>query len=263
LPEEVFSNAGWGTKAGYWAVVNYGSDYIGTTEVTIDIQPEAIANTEVNVIGVMETGHTDQAVYYKRNIDAGFSTRVNYRMQNSNYGEKAIAILLLREISPNPTDSLIIDKIIIDVDQKRNISEFTEEDILITPEVNEDVFSMNPYNITVGINADTIVGEIEDYVLKSVTYKLTAGSNPTIYQAIETGNVNDYNVTLITKDRIILKSNVDNEFNKIECVKNYFELEQTNCNSIKDCLECPNSGNCKDCFKKALELMEQGKLNKK
>lgn len=80
---------------------------------------------------------------------------------------------------------------------------------------------------------------------------------------LETGNVNDYNVTLITKDRIILKSNVDNEFKKIECVKNYFELEQTNCNGIKDCLECPNSGNCKDCFKRALELMEQGKLNKK
>lgn len=80
---------------------------------------------------------------------------------------------------------------------------------------------------------------------------------------LDTGNANDYTITLITKDRIILKNNIDNEFKKIECVKNYFELSETNCNNIKDCLNCPGSSTCKDCFKNALVLLEQGKLNKK
>lgn len=80
---------------------------------------------------------------------------------------------------------------------------------------------------------------------------------------IDTGHANDYTITLITKDRIILKSNVDNEFKKIECVKNYFEFTATTCNNIKDCLGCSNTGTCKECFKNALEQMEQGKLNKK
>ena len=40
LPDNIFANAGIGEKLGYWAIVNYGADYIGDTEVTIDIQQE-------------------------------------------------------------------------------------------------------------------------------------------------------------------------------------------------------------------------------
>ena len=80
---------------------------------------------------------------------------------------------------------------------------------------------------------------------------------------LQQGRTDEYIITFIAKDRIILKSTVDNEFKKIECVKNYFEVNNTDCNLIKDCLGCANTCTCKDCFKNALDLMEQGKLNKK
>ena len=37
LPDEVFLNAGIGEKMGYWAVVNYGEEYISSDEIVIDI----------------------------------------------------------------------------------------------------------------------------------------------------------------------------------------------------------------------------------
>ena len=135
LPENIFANAGIGEKLGYWAIVNYGADYIGDTEVTIDIQQEAIANESVNSIAIVESGYSlTDMVHYERNISSEFASKITYTLKNKSYGEKYITILLLTEFSYNPSDSAIVDKIIVGVDQKRNIGELTPEDILIIKE---------------------------------------------------------------------------------------------------------------------------------
>lgn len=72
-----------------------------------------------------------------------------------------------------------------------------------------------------------------------------------------------YSIMLVSKNRIIVRNNVTNQLEKLECIGHYFDISAPDCQSIKDCIGCPQSGNCKDCFKKALEMLEEGKLNKK
>ena len=43
LPEDIKDNAGYGEM--YWAIANYGSDYVGK-DIVIDIQREAIAKIQ-------------------------------------------------------------------------------------------------------------------------------------------------------------------------------------------------------------------------
>lgn len=190
LPGEVYDNAGWGEKMNYWAMINYGADYIGSNEIIIDIQREAIANQDVKFIVITENEYaSDTLTYYERNVDAGFSSRINYILKNPNYGQKYITVLLLRELAKDPTDNLIVDKIIIEVDQKRNISELTSLDILTIQEVSNDIESLVPYKVNVTLNEDTIEGTIDDYVLKSVTYRLASKvGSPTLNALYESTN---------------------------------------------------------------------------
>ena len=109
LPEEVLVNAGRGEK--YWAVVNYGADYIGSHQIVIDIQKEAIADPEVNTIAISETENASDSVFYTRYVDPEFSSRINYVLKNQEYGEKYIVIFLLREFKNNQIDKAIVDKI--------------------------------------------------------------------------------------------------------------------------------------------------------
>ncbi len=148
LPEEIMANAGIGEKKGYWAIVNYGADYIGDNQVTIDIQQEALADTSVNSIAIVESEYTQSGiVHYERNKHPEFASKIIYNLRNLNYGEKYITILLLTEFSNNPEESLIVDKISVRVIQKRKISELNENDILIIKE-NEEV-GASPYKVYV------------------------------------------------------------------------------------------------------------------
>ena len=75
-----------------------------------------------------------------------------------------------------------------------------------------------------------------------------------------TGN---YTIQLVSKNRIIIKDNQTNTLGKLECVNNYFDINITDCNQLKEHLGCGQSGNCKDCFKKCLEQYQQGNISKK
>ena len=172
LPEEIIANAGMGEKGKYWAIVNYGANYITSKEIIIDIQKEAIADNEVQWIGISETEHPSDAIWYQRNVHTEFSSRISYVLKNEEFGKKYVTIFLLREFELNQLDMSIVDKIIVGVNQKRNISTLDSEDFLITREVEDDIKTQYPYDIFVTLNPDTIVGDVSDYVLDSVKYKL-------------------------------------------------------------------------------------------
>lgn len=73
----------------------------------------------------------------------------------------------------------------------------------------------------------------------------------------------NYSIQLVSKNRIIIKDNTTNTLGKLECVHNYFDLGMTDCNEIKEFLNCSSCGNCKNCFKECITKLEQGSLSKK
>ena len=184
LPEEIMANAGIGEKKGYWAIVNYGADYIGDNQVTIDIQQEALADTSVNSIAIVESEYVQNGiVHYERNKHPEFASKIIYNLRNLNYGEKYITILLLTEFSNNPEESLIVDKITVRVIQKRKISELNENDILIIKE-NEEV-GASPYKVNVTLPEQVVgKGKLEDYVFDEVTYTFQRGDKVTTLNAL-------------------------------------------------------------------------------
>ena len=172
LPGEIFANAGWGEKKNYWAIVNYGADYIGSTEVTIDIQQEAIADHSVNSIAIVESGYSlVDLVHYERNKDLEFGSKITYNLKNTRYEKKFITVLLLTEFSMNPSEAAIVDKITIGVDQKRPLNQLDKDDILVIKE--NETIGASPYKINVTLPPEIEgKGKLEDYVFKSVTYTL-------------------------------------------------------------------------------------------
>lgn len=169
LPANLYANAGKGKL--YWALVNYGEDYVGNRQIVIDIEKDAIENQDIQIIGISETENASDSVFYKRNVNIEFSSKINYVMKNADYGEKYITIFLLAEPKNGQTIGTIIDKIIVKVDQKRNISQLNDEDFLIIKDVSDEDISKYPYNVHVTLNESTIEGNIDDYVLKGIKYK--------------------------------------------------------------------------------------------
>ena len=161
-------NAGYGKL--YWAIANYGADYTSDLNVTIDIQKEAIANQNVKYIVITEPNYTSSSgkpiVYYERNKDVGFSSRVEYIMKNEAYGKKQITIFLLTEFMIEPTEDVIVDKITISVDRKHPLTDLDITKIKIIPDVTEE--TTEPYNIHVTLDESCI----NEYVIKNVKYRL-------------------------------------------------------------------------------------------
>ncbi len=202
LPDEILANAGIGEKLGYWAIVNYGADYVsgpsnGTDNVvvTIDIEQEAIANEDINSIAIVESGHQEEVVHYERNINKQFSSKIVYSLKNKDYEEKYITILLLREFSYNPTENSIVDKIHVKINQKRSIDEllpdgnsdpnnYIPEEILAIKETMQA--GANPYkiNVTLPNVIERLSSTIDDYAIKSVKYTWLKGNNTTTLNAL-------------------------------------------------------------------------------
>lgn len=84
-----------------------------------------------------------------------------------------------------------------------------------------------------------------------------------LLELLEKNSTTNYSIQLVSKNRIIIKDNNTNTLGKLECVNNYFDINITDCNEIKENLGCGQSGNCKNCFKKCLEQLQQGQLSKK
>ena len=84
-----------------------------------------------------------------------------------------------------------------------------------------------------------------------------------LMELLENNSTSNYSIQLVSKNRIIIKDNNTNTLGKLECVNNYFDLGLTDCNEIKEHLDCGQCANCKNCFKKCLEQLQQGQISKK
>jgi len=149
----------------YWALVNYGEDFIASENVTIFLSPDAIADTRINYILIAETDLKTGKIHnthYQRGVDSSFASRFNYRFVNSDYGDKNIVIFLLTSLGNDATD--IIDRININRMKKvRTIKDLTSADFVISQEVEE--MTSTPYKVYVSIKENP-----EDYILKEVKY---------------------------------------------------------------------------------------------
>lgn len=158
------SNAYRGEIRDYWALVNYGENYIGQDEVTIFLEPEAIENENVHYIQINEFDRYGdiQTKYFKRGIDSSFASRFTYTFVNQGYGKRSITIFLLENLSNKPT--AIIERINIDnLERVRTIENLTKDDFSVTQEVTD--MTMSPYKVFVQVKNNP-----EEYKLKDVRY---------------------------------------------------------------------------------------------
>lgn len=98
------------------------------------------------------------------------------------------------------------------------------------------------------IKSNNLIGS---YSIEDLTELLNNNSNA------------NYSIQLVSKNRIIIKDNNSNTLGKLECVHNYFDLGLTDCNNIKEHLNCGSCANCKNCFQECIKRLEQGSLSKK
>lgn len=156
-----------GEIRGYWALVNYGEDYVGEDSVTIFLDPEAIENTDVTYILISEFNEYGELIntYFKRGVDSSFASRFTYTFVNSNYGKKHLTMFLLKDLKNEP--SSIIDRInITELEKVRTIKDLTSADFVVYPEVSE--LTNSPYRVYVEIRENP-----QDYILKEIIYSYT------------------------------------------------------------------------------------------
>jgi hypothetical protein len=75
---------------------------------------------------------------------------------------------------------------------------------------------------------------------------------------------NVYDIAMIGKGKVILKSKEENKFEKLDCVCSYFDTEGcTDCNDIKQNIMKIECSSCKECYKCALQKLDKGELSLK
>jgi hypothetical protein len=85
-----------------------------------------------------------------------------------------------------------------------------------------------------------------------------------LMELLNNNRTDNYSIQLVSKNRIIIKDNNTNTLNKLECVCNYFNIDETDCNDIKESLlDTPSCCNCKDCFKACIKKLQEGAITKK
>lgn len=71
-----------------------------------------------------------------------------------------------------------------------------------------------------------------------------------------------YDIALVGKGKIVLKSKKDNDFKQLSCFCNYFDYgDTTNCIDLQKSLGC--NGNCRECYKCILRKAENGEVSLK
>ncbi len=105
------TNAYRGEIENYWALINYGNSFVGSNNVTIFLDPEAISNPDVKYIMITEYNEYGdlESVYYERGVDSGFASRFIYTFVTDSYGEKEFTIFLLSDLYNIPFS--IVDRI--------------------------------------------------------------------------------------------------------------------------------------------------------
>lgn len=77
-------------------------------------------------------------------------------------------------------------------------------------------------------------------------------------------NYETYDISMVGKGKVILKSKAENKFEKLDCVCNYFDTNEiVNCEDIKNDILNQQCSSCKECYKCALMKLEKGELSLK
>lgn len=157
-------NAYRGDIQGYWALVNYGDDLVGSDIVTIFLDPEAINNTDINYILINEVDKEGvvRTTYYQRGVHSQFAARFTYNFVTSEYGAKPLVIHLMGSLDDSYSEC--IEKIrVTNLERVRTIEHLTPDDFQIIQETTE--MTTSPYKVYISIKNNP-----QDYRLKDVTY---------------------------------------------------------------------------------------------
>lgn len=165
------SNAYRGEIMDYWALVNYGQNYVGQDSITVFLDPQVFENENVNYIQINEINRYGdvETTYFKKGVDSSFASRFTYAFVNTGYGTKSLVMFLLEDLSSDPTD--IIERINIDgLERVKTIEHLTSDDFNVYQEVTE--LTTSPYKVYVEIKNNK-----EQYRLKDVRYTYTHYNN--------------------------------------------------------------------------------------
>lgn len=78
------------------------------------------------------------------------------------------------------------------------------------------------------------------------------------------GNTQIYDIAMVGKGKVILKSKEENKFEKLDCVCSCFDTDDiTNCNDIKEKVLKQSCLSCKECYKCMLQKLEKGEASLK
>ena len=78
------------------------------------------------------------------------------------------------------------------------------------------------------------------------------------------GNTQIYDIAMIGKGKVILKSKEENKFEKLDCICAYFDTEGlTDCTDIKEKVCKQECSSCKECYKCMLQKLEKGEASLK
>ncbi len=78
------------------------------------------------------------------------------------------------------------------------------------------------------------------------------------------GNTTVYDIAMIGKGKVILKSKEENKFEKLDCICSYFDTGHcTDCTDIKQDILNTECSSCKECYKCALIKLDKGELSLK
>ena len=73
-----------------------------------------------------------------------------------------------------------------------------------------------------------------------------------------------YDITMIGKGKVVLKSKQDNKFVKLDCIKESFDVgNNVDCVDIKRCIGCSEGANCRECYRETLLKLDTGEISLK
>ena len=105
---------------------------------------------------------------------------------------------------------------------------------------------------------------IELFSIIHGTYSINGISITDLNDLFNNNDTKTYEISMIGKNKIILKNKEDNKFEKLDCICNYFDINTNDCVDIKKNITCcGDCDSCKECYKKALQKLESGELSLK
>lgn len=105
---------------------------------------------------------------------------------------------------------------------------------------------------------------IEIFSLLQNAYSINGIPIDELNKIFITNESTSYTISMIGKNKIILKNKDENKFEKLECICNYFDTnESTDCYDITEKFFGKKCDSCKECYKCALQKLETGDMSLK